>query len=197
MTTQVLLVGFGALMLGIFLGYIIRQFLAKRQAGTIEQKLQKKVAQAEKEAGVLLLKAKTEGKEQRKALLETEQLLLKREAGLDQKLSVYEGKEQEFFAKVETLKKEEQKLTDAKAQALEKLEQLSKLSVKEAKEQLLLGVQETYEKDILGRMRKLEAEGQERFENRAKEILSYAIQKLRSRKCKRFQALLCLSLQKI
>ena len=177
MTTQVLLVGFGALMLGIFLGYIIRQFLAKRQAGTIEQKLQKKVAQAEKEAGALLLKAKTEGTEQRKALLETEQLFLKREAGLDQKLSVYEGKEQEFFAKVETLKKEEQKLTDAKAQALEKLEQLSKLSVKEAKEQLLLGVQETYEKDILGRMRKLEAEGQERFENRAKEILSYAIQK--------------------
>lgn len=177
MTTQVLLAGFGALMLGIFLGYIIRQFLAKRQAGTIEQKLQKKVAQAEKEAEALLLKSKTEGKEQRKALLETEQLLLKREAGLDQKLSVYEGKEQEFFAKVETLKKEEQKLQDAKTQALEKLEQLSKLSVQEAKEQLLQGVQETYEKDILGRMRKLEAEGQERFENRAKEILSYAIQK--------------------
>jgi len=177
MTTQVLLVGFGALMLGIFLGYIIRQFLAKRQAGTIEQKLQKKVAQAEKEAEALLLKSKTEGKEQRKAFLETEQLLLKREAGLDQKLSVYEGKEQEFFAKVETLKKEEQKLQDAKTQALAKLEQLSKLSVKEAKEQLLSGVQETYEKDILGRMRKLEAEGQERFENRAKEILSYAIQK--------------------
>ncbi|MCH8048593.1 ribonuclease Y [Patescibacteria group bacterium] len=177
MITQVLLVSLGALVLGIFLGYIIRQFLAKRQAGTIEQKLQKKVAQAEKEAEALLLKSKTEGKEQRKALLETEQLLLKREAGLDQKLSVYEGKEQEFFAKVETLKKEEQKLTEAKTKAVEKLEQLSKLSQKEAKEQLLQDVQESYEKDILGRMRKLEAEGQERFENRAKEILSYAIQK--------------------
>ena len=165
------------MLLGIFLGYITRQFLAKRQTGTIEQKLQKKVAQAEKEAEALLLKSKTEGKEQRKALLETEQLLLKREAGLDQKLSVYEGKEQEFFAKVETLKKEEQKLTEAKTKAVEKLEQLSKLSQKEAKEQLLQDVQESYEKDILGRMRKLEAEGQERFENRAKEILSYAIQK--------------------
>ena len=177
MITQVLLASFGALLLGIFLGYITRQFLAKRQTGTIEQKLQKKVAQAEKEAEALLLKSKTEGKEQRKALLETEQLLLKREAGLDQKLSVYEGKEQEFFAKVETLKKEEQKLTEAKTKAVEKLEQLSKLSQKEAKEQLLQDVQESYEKDILGRMRKLEAEGQERFENRAKEILSYAIQK--------------------
>lgn len=177
MTTQILLAGFGALALGVFLGYIIRQSLAKRQAGTIEQRLQKKVATAEKEAETLLLKARTEEQERRKALLETEQLLLKREAGLDQKLSLYEEKEQEFFTKVEKLKKEEQKLAETRTQALEKLEQLSKLSREEAKEQLLQGVQESYEKDILGRIRKLEAEGQERFENRAKEILSYAIQK--------------------
>ena len=177
MTTQILLAGFGALALGIFLGYLLRQSLAKRQAGTIEQRLQKKVAQAEKEAEGLLSKAKSQEDERRKALLGTEQLLLKREAGLDQKLSLYDEKEQEFFAKVEKLKKEEQKLQDAKSQALEKLEQLSKLSREEAKEQLLQGVQESYEKDILGRIRKLEAEGQERFENRAKEILTYAIQK--------------------
>ena len=72
------------------MGYITRQFLAKRQTGTIEQKLQKKVAQAEKEAEALLLKSKTEGKEQRKALLETEQLLLKREVVFGDKVSLYE-----------------------------------------------------------------------------------------------------------
>lgn len=177
MTTQILVAGFGALALGIFLGYLLRQSLAKRQAGTIEQRLQKKVAGAEKEAETLLAKAKTEEQERRKALLQTEQLLLKREAGFDQKLSLYEEKEQEFFAKVEKLKAEEEKLKDAKTEALEKLEQVAKLSREKAKEQLLKGVQESYEKDILGRIRKLEAEGQERFENRAKEILSYAIQK--------------------
>jgi len=163
--------------LGIFLGYLLRQALAKRRAGTIEQKLQKKVAAAQKEADVLLLQSKTEEQERRKALLSTEQLLLKREAGFDQKVSLYEKKEQEFFAKVEKLKKEEQKLQESRAQAIEKLEQLSNLSREEAKKQLLAGVQESYEKDILVRIRKLEAEGQERFESRAKEILSYAIQK--------------------
>ncbi|MDA1337500.1 MAG: ribonuclease Y [bacterium] len=177
MTTQVLLAGSGALVLGILLGYITRQLLAKRQSGTIEQTVQKKIAQAEKEAETLLTKSKTEGQERRKALLATEQLLLKREAGLDQKLSVYEGKEQEFFAKVEKLKKEEAQLMEEKAKALEKLEQLAKLSQEEAKGQLLKGVEESYEKDILGRIRKLEAEGQERFLSRAKEILTYAIQK--------------------
>ena len=165
------------LALGVFLGYVLRQFLAKLRAGTTEQRLQKKIAQAEKEAETLLLKAKTQEDERRKAVLGTEQLLLKREAGLDQKLSVYEEKEQEFFAKVEKLKKEEQKLAESKDEALKNLEQVSKLSREEAKEQLLKGVQESYEKDILGRIRKLEAEGQERFEGRAKEILAYAIQK--------------------
>ena len=163
--------------LGIFLGYVLRQFLAKLRAGTIEQRLQKKIVQAEKEAGTLLSKSKNQEHERRKALLGTEQLLLKREAGLDQKLSVYEEKEQEFFAKVEKLKKEEQKLAESKNEALKNLEQVAKLSREEAKEQLLKGVQESYEKDILGRIRKLEAEGQERFESRAKEILAYAIQK--------------------
>jgi len=163
--------------LGIFLGYLLRQSLAKRRTGTIEQRLQKKVAAAEKEAEALLSKTKTEEQERRKALLAAEQLLLKREVALGDKLSLYEEKEQEFFAKVEKLKKEEQKLIENKNKALQKLEQVAKLSREEAKEQLLLGVEESYEKDILGRIRKLEAEGQERFENRAKEILAYAIQK--------------------
>jgi len=162
---------------GVFLGYLLRQFLAKLRAGTVEQRLQKKVAAAEKEAEQLLSKANAQEDERRKALLETEQLLLKREVALGDKFALYEEKEQEFFAKVEKLKKEEQKLNDTKAQALQKLEQVAKLSREEAKKQLLIGVEEGYEKDILGRIRKLETEGQERFENRAREILSYAIQK--------------------
>lgn len=163
--------------MGLAAGYLVRQSLAKLRAGTIEQKLQKRLTEAEKQAEEILRKAKDQEDERRKALLETEQLLLKREAGLDQKLSLYEEKEQEFFSKVEKLKKEEQKLLETKTDALQKLEQVAKLSQEEAKEQLLSGVQETYEKDILGRIRKLEQEGQERFEARAKDILAFAIQK--------------------
>ncbi|OHA70214.1 MAG: ribonuclease Y [Candidatus Wildermuthbacteria bacterium RIFCSPHIGHO2_02_FULL_49_9] len=177
MTTPILAAVFAVGAAGVFLGYLLRQFLAKLRAGTVEQRLQKKVAAAEKEAEQLLSKANAQEDERRKALLETEQLLLKREVALGDKFALYEEKEQEFFAKVEKLKKEEQKLNDTKAQALQKLEQVAKLSREEAKKQLLIGVEEGYEKDILGRIRKLETEGQERFENRAREILSYAIQK--------------------
>ena len=163
--------------MGTAAGYVARQFQTRLQAGTLEKKLKDKVSQAEKEAQEVLAKVKKEEEERRKALLQTEQLLLKREAALDGKLSIYEKKEGEFFAKVDKLKKEEEKLNETKTQALEILEKSAKLSREEAKEQLLHGIQDSYEQDIVGRIRKLEQEGQERFEGRAKEILAFAIQK--------------------
>jgi ribonucrease Y len=117
MTPQALGFALGALAVGLAAGYLVRQSLAKLRAGTIEQKLQKRLAEAEKQSEEILRKAKDQEDERRKALLGTEQLLLKREAGLDQKLSVYEEKEQEFFNKVEKLKKEEQKLLESKTEA--------------------------------------------------------------------------------
>lgn len=173
---------------GAILGYFARQSIAKRQAGTLEQRLQQKVEGAQKESETLLVKAragakqiqeaaKAEEDERRKALLETEQVVLKRENALDQKLSVFEQKEKELALKGERLLVEEGKVEELKTQALQKLEEVGQLSQEQAKEELLSGVQTRYEKDILGKMRKLEAEGQERFTLRAKEIVAYAIQK--------------------
>ena len=173
---------------GAVLGYFARQSIARRQAGTLEQKLSQKVDDAQKESEALLAKARVSAKQiqeaakaeedaRRKALLETEQVVLKRETALDQKLSVFEQKEKELSLKGERLLLEEGKIEDIKTKALQKLEEVGQLSQEQAKEELLSGVQARYEKDILGKMRKLEAEGQERFLGRAKEIVAYAIQK--------------------
>ena len=85
---------------GAIVGYFARQSIAKRQAGTLEQKLSQKVEDAQKESESLLVKARTSAKQiqetakaeedaRRKAFLETEQVVLKRETALDQKLSVF------------------------------------------------------------------------------------------------------------
>src|SRR3989344_5680593 len=166
-----------ALVFGAMLGYFVRQFLAKRRAGSIEQKLQQRIEQAEKDAEGIILKAeqkakdglnaaKVEEDERRKNLVKTEQLVLKRESTLDRRNSEFEEKEQEFRRKVEKLKQIEKKLEDVAGLPREK-----------AKEELIAQVERKYEQDIVGRIRKLEAEGQERFDRRAKEIVAYAIQK--------------------
>ena len=183
-----LIVGVVTLAAGSILGYFARQSIAKRRADSIEQTLQKKTSQVKKEteqiaeqarlkAKEVLDSAKTEQDERRKALLETEQLLLKREETLDRRNAEFDKKEQEFTSKVERLKEIEKDLKETNMKMLQKLETVADFSQEDAKKELLQRVQEQYEKDIVAKMRKLEADGEERFQRRAKEILLYAIQK--------------------
>jgi ribonucrease Y len=187
---SLILVAGGVLLVfvGAILGYFARQSIAKRQAGTLEQRLSQKAEEVARESEALLAKARTQAKQiqetakaeedaRRKALLETEQVVLKRENALDQKLSVFEQKEKELTLGRERLSLEEGKIEELKTKVLQRLEEVGQLSQDQAKEDLLSLVQARYEKDILGKMRKLEAEGQERFSTRAKEIVAYAIQK--------------------
>ena len=57
------------------------------------------------------------------------------------------------------------------------MEKIATLNRKEAKEELFKNLEKEYKIDILERIRKLEREGYEGFEKKAKELLSIAIQK--------------------
>lgn len=183
-----LITGILALSAGSVLGYYTRQSIAKKRLGTIEQKIQEKISQAQKEhdrllteakekALSLLEEAKTEENALRNRLLKTEQLLLKREDVLDQKLSNYELKEKELQQKAEQLEGLKDSLNGLRQEAIDGLEKVSKLTREEAKKELLTKCETDYELEILEKMRKLEGEGREKLNNRAKEIITSAIQK--------------------
>ena len=177
-----------ALALGSILGYYARQSIAKKRIGTIEQKLQEKISQAQKEyerilteakekSLTVLEEAKREEKEHRTRFLKTEQLLLRREDILDQKISSNEKKEGELQQKAEQLKELRENLEGLKQEALDNLEKVSKLSREEAKKELLAKCEKEFELEILEKTKKLEGEGREKLNRRAKEIITIAIQK--------------------
>jgi len=183
-----LLVGIFALSLGSVLGYYARQSIAKKQAGTLEAKLQKKalkakqesetlLAEAEEKTKQLLESAKKEADERRCEVLKTERLLLKRENILDQKISTLEKDQKEFQEKVEKLRTVKESLEKLRQEAIDNLERISKISKEEAKKELLQNLEKEYQQEALERIRKLEQEGWERYEEKAKEILTTAIQK--------------------
>jgi ribonuclease Y len=183
-----LFVGLFTLAIGSILGYYARQSIAKKKAGTIEQTLQKRLQKAKEEAQNLLSEAKEksqriletakeEDNQRHSELLKTERLLLKREHVLDQKISDFELKQKEFQEKVEKLREIKESLEDLKTQALGNLERISGLKREEAKKELLQSAEKDYQKEILEKIKKLEEEGREKFEKRAKEILATAIQK--------------------
>ncbi|MDP3901006.1 MAG: ribonuclease Y [bacterium] len=175
-------------LVGTILGYYVRQSLATRRLGSIERKVRERTEQAQKEAESLVEKAKEEARgllakteqeesERRKALLSSEELLLRRESSLDERATEFEKKEAELAKSQSQLAKGKEKLEEERGTILGKLEKVAGFSKEQAKDELMTGVEREYEQEITSRMRKLEAEGAERFERRAKEIVAYAVQK--------------------
>jgi ribonuclease Y len=103
------------LAVGIAAGYYIRQSLAKKRAGSLEAKLQKRVIDvkaettelvknAETKAADIIDKAQKEIDQRRREFLKAQQVLLDREKLLEDKISVFDKKEAEMQDKVEKLK---------------------------------------------------------------------------------------------
>jgi ribonuclease Y len=177
-----------ALSIGSILGYFARQSIARKQADTIETLLQKKIAQAKKTSDDLVLKAKEQAdnvltsakremESQRRELFNTEKVVLKRETLLGQKISEFEGKEKDFSKKVEKLREIKATLETLRQEAIDNLERISHVSKLDAKKELLDNLEKDYKKELLERMMKMEIEGVEGYEKKAKEILALAIQK--------------------
>lgn len=182
-------VGIFSLVLGSILGYYVRQSLAKKKADTIEIKLEKKIVQARNQAEEILRKAKSEAAKilekiqneeitRRKELLQTEKLLLRREKILEEKISNFEKKEKEFENKIEKLKKIKESLDELQAEVIKNLERTSKLTKDQAKKELIEIIEKEYQKEILDKIKKIEAEGWQQFEKKAKELVAFAIQKV-------------------
>ena len=177
-----------ALIFGTIIGYYIRQNLAKKRAGTLEAKLQKRVIDvkeetsnlvknAEKKASELLERTQKDIDERRKEFMKAQELLLSREKLLNERIISFEAKEKELQDKVEKLKVVKENLEQLRLEAEGKLEKVASLSREDAKKELLALVELENEKEILDRMRRLEEGNQEKLQNRAKDIVALAIQK--------------------
>jgi len=176
------------LAIGVIVGYYVRQSIAKRRAGTLEAKMQKRVIDvreettamvknAEKKSSELLEKTQKDVDERRKEFLNAQQLLLGREKLLGERIVSFEEKDKDLQTKVEKLKVVKESLDQLRLEAEGKLEKVASLSREDAKKELLALVEVENEKEILERMKKLEERNQEKLQGRAREIVTLAIQK--------------------
>lgn len=183
-----LIAGIVSLLAGAILGYFARQTIAKRDYDNLEAKIQKRssqaraeaeevIAQAKEKASQFLEKTRKEIETRRDDLFKTERLLLRRENVLDQKLSDYERREDEIHQKIEKLRGVKETLENLRKEAEEKLEKVANLSKDEAKKELFENLEREYQREALEKIKKLELEGQEGFERKAKQLLALAIQK--------------------
>lgn len=169
-------------------GYLIRQSIAKKRLDTAEGKIEKMTEEAEKKSQELVLNAKNKAveileeakkkeKEREDQILRSEQRLEKRETTIDQKTEELEQGKKILEQKVEEVKKIKAEAEDARRRELERLEKIAGLSKEQAKTILLQLTEEENRDALAERMAKIERQGVEEIEKRAKNIMTSVIQK--------------------
>jgi len=174
---------------GIGFGYLLRLIISLGRKGSMEldikqmelsskEEAQSIIEEAEKRSEDIIKKTQGEIREREERLKKIEDRLVKKEDFLD-KRQVDLDKEAEYMkskvAEAASLRERAKELVEARTSELSKV---AGLSPTEAKKSLLQTIEKETEEDLIIRMQKLETEGQERLNTRAREILSTAIQRL-------------------
>ncbi|MBD3263619.1 MAG: ribonuclease Y [Candidatus Omnitrophica bacterium] len=189
----------GAIIIGLLLGWKIGEILEKNKLKKTKEDTEKILKEAKVKAEEIIRKADLDGKEllyklrvefdkqnsaKRQDLTQLEKKITQREENLEKRLDFIENKEQEIRARERELKDNFQEL-DQKNQILknlieeekEKLKKISSLSPQEARDLLLKRYEEELRGDKAKMLREMEESLREESEEKAKEIISQAIQR--------------------
>ena len=191
----VVLVGIAMLALGIFIGYLMRKKTAEAQISSAEEHAKKimeeAVAVAEAKSKEMLveakediLKAKTEAerenKERRQEVIRLENRALAKEETLDRKLENYERREEQLSQKIKDNDILKEELLQKKADAQARLEEISGYTAETAKAELVSQIEGEAKHEAAAKLMQIEADLKEEAEEKARNIISLAIQRLAS-----------------
>jgi ribonuclease Y len=177
-----------AVVLAFAVGYLVRKYLAGKEIKDAESKAENLIKEAKNKQREYLLQAKDkalqiiddakrEEQERRKELFHIQQRLEKRESIFDQKLLDLENKQQKLLDKAREVEDIKERINKLKEEQFQKLEKIAKMTQAEAKDVLLQNTERVVKDDILARIKKLQETGQEELDQKAKDILSLAIQR--------------------
>lgn len=167
---------------GIALGYVLRVLIGLAQRGSVELDIKQKLLAAKEAAAKIIADA-----EFRSAVVETERLapVEEREEKIVAREERVASREEFLDEKENEVRTREQKAVRAKAEAerlaAERSKELAKiahLSEDKAREELFSEIERSYEEAILLRLQKLAANGRERLEDKARDILTTVIHRL-------------------
>lgn len=181
----------GSLALGLGGGYILRKKIAQAEVNSLEgkaeqilveakNKQQEIILEGQKKSADLIEEAKREEKTIRQELTGVRERLERRENTFDQKLLEIQDKEQKLTEKVERVKAIKEEVEQLKVAQEAKLQEVANLTREDAQNRLIEKVKEDSSNDLMGRIIKLEKESSEVYEDKAKQIITDAIQRCAS-----------------
>ena len=173
-------------------GYFIRKKIAegklneaetvvKRMIDDAEKKAEsvkkEKLVEAKEEVHKLRAEAEKEYKERRNELQKYEKRVLQKEETLDKKISQVEEKDNRYNDKFRKLQEKEEDISKLVDAQMQKLEDVSKLTLDEAKREILSMAEREVKQEMAIMVKDLESKAKDEAEKKAREIVSYAIQR--------------------
>ncbi len=170
-------------------GYLFRHWLARKKIGSSEKKASELLKKAKDEAQQIILQAKKTSLEtlenaklreqqRQEQLNRQEERLVVREERLEKNLIEVERQKEALLDRVEKIKAIQNNVQALEAEAQKKLQQIAKLTVKQAKEKIMEIAEKENEEDILSLVKKLEQQKQEEIEKKAANLIAEATQRI-------------------
>lgn len=172
-----------------FIGIWFQQKKTSRRLDGAEKKAESILNDAKVKEKELLLKAqdkalkiideaKNEENQRRKEINGLQSRLEQRENSFSQKLIDLQEKQQKLYDKVNEVQEIKERIKAIREEQLKKLEEVANLSQEEAKELLLKNVEEKASEDLMIRVRKLEEDSNDALQEKAKDIMALAMQRM-------------------
>ncbi len=178
-----------ALLVGVLVGYVVRKYHALSQQSSVELRIKQVELEAREKRDAIIEKAEAEAEKVREEkhkemktleekFLKMEERLVKREEHLDQRQIDVDSQVESVRTKIEDVKTIKARLDERAAEIDKEYERVASLSKDEAKQEVIARMEKDAEEDLTQRMQKLAMFGEEKLEERAKEIITTAIHRI-------------------
>ena len=174
---------------GAVIGFVFRWLLVLSRKGSIEvevkhilldarEEAKKITGEAQAKAAEVLTTLETTLAEKEEKVVRQEERVFKREEALDKRQGELDSEIQAVKGKIEEVKQIKEHAEVLLAERGNELAKVAGLSKEQAKEQLYTELERENSEDMMMRVAKLERDGIERLDRRAKDILVTAIHRL-------------------
>jgi ribonuclease Y len=189
------LVGVAALAVGVVVGVLVRKMVATGQAQSAESRAQKVVLDAQRQAETIVREALVEVKDEiagmrkeaevdvrtrREEIQRREGTLTQREETLERRAAELERFGGELDSRAESLSAVRVELEHSAEKHRERLEGVANMTSQEAKEALVAQIVNEAKREAMATVRDLEQQAREEGEERARKIVTIAIQRVAS-----------------
>lgn len=176
---------------GLAIGFGANTVITKNRRGSAEEKIQKELDKAKREADKLISEARMEANKavdagrkeeqtRRHELKDIEQRLINREESLDRKLDELDKRNENLRASEDELDILKNEIRDIRTRQQEKLEKVAKLTKEDAAQKLMQMTERDIRNDLLGLVNKLQNEAKENADEQAGLIITTAMERMAS-----------------